>query len=432
MRLGNIARHGLANTAIGLVPFVSAMAAMVVGVTTAQAGGFGVREQSAYGQGSSFAGMAAPGASISSMYWNPAAVTTATSATVEGNVTGVFPESELNVDPSRSTLSRLGITGNGGNVGEIGVVPTTYFAVPLTDQFFVGLSVNAPYGFSTTSDTPWVGMTSHLNAQATAINVTPIMGIKFNDMVSVAFGVQVQYFDVEIETALRPTAVPPKQTIKGDSTDVGIVAGITLTPFDGTTIGIGYRSQIDTSLDGTQSFDVPVPTPRGTIRAGNYAISADVELPQMISVGLRQRVNEAFTFMAGMEWTDWSSIQTVPFVGSPAGSALALNFEDGWFFSAGGEYKFNPNLTLRAGLGYEISPTTDEDRSMRLPDADRVWASIGASYNWNEQLSFDAGYSHIFVDDASVDETTAGVRYAGTADGSADIISLGVRYKFGG
>ena len=33
----------------------------VVGVATAQAGGFAVREQSAYGQGSSFAGMAAPG-----------------------------------------------------------------------------------------------------------------------------------------------------------------------------------------------------------------------------------------------------------------------------------------------------------------------------------------------------------------------------------
>ena len=31
-----------------------------------------------------------------------------------------------------------------------------------------------------------------------------------------------------------------------------------------------------------------------------------------------------------------------------------------------------------------------DDRSMRLPDADRVWASIGASYNWNERLSIDA------------------------------------------
>jgi long-chain fatty acid transport protein len=414
------------------ISFASTIVAMAAGVATAEAGGFAVREQSAYGQGSSFAGMAAPGDSISSMFWNPAAVTTVTGMTVEGNVTAVFPDSELDVDPTRSTLTALGITGNGGNVGETGIVPASYFAVPLTDQFYVGLSVNAPYGFSTTSNAPWVGMFSHLDAEATSVNVTPVVGIKFNDMVSAAIGMQVEYFDVEIETALAPFAAPPRQRIEGDSTNVGLVAGLTLTPFDGTTIGIGYRSQVEHSLGGSQTFDIPVQTPLGTIPAGSFPISADVTLPDLVSVGVRQRINDAFTVMAGMEWANWSNIQAVPFTGSPARTSLALNFDDGWFFSLGGEYKFNPNWSFRAGLGYEIAPTTDEHRSMRLPDADRVWASIGASYNWNEQLSIDAGYSHIFVDDAPVDETTAGIRYAGTAEGSADIISLGVRYKFGG
>jgi long-chain fatty acid transport protein len=408
------------------------MAAAVAGIAPAEAGGFAVRGQSAYGEGSSFAGMAAPGDSISSMFWNPAAVTTATGMTVEGNVTAVFPRSELDVDPTRSTLTAFGITGNGGNVGETGIVPAGYFATPITDEFYFGMSVTAPYGFGTTSDVPWVGMFSHLDAETTSINVTPVAGIKFNDMISVAVGMQVQYFDVDIETALAPTAVPPRQRLEGDATDVGLVAGLTLTPFDGTTIGIGYRSAIENSLSGSQTFDIPVVTPIGTIPAGTYPISADVTLPETVSVGVRQRINDAFTVMAGMEWTNWSRIQTVPFAGSPAGTSLALNFDDGWFFSVGGEYKFNPNLTLRAGLGYEIAPTTDEHRSMRLADADRIFASIGASYNWNERLSIDVGYSHLFVDDAPVDETTAGIRYAGTAEGSADVISLGVRYKFGG
>ena len=145
--------------------FASTVVAMAAEIATAKAGGFAVREQSAYGEGSSFAGMAAPGDSISSMFWNPAAVTTATSMTVEGNVTAVFPKSELDVDPSRSTLSAFGITGSGGNVGEIGIVPATYFAVPLTDEFYFGMSVTAPYGFATTSDAPWVGMFSHLDAR---------------------------------------------------------------------------------------------------------------------------------------------------------------------------------------------------------------------------------------------------------------------------
>jgi long-chain fatty acid transport protein len=409
--------------------FASVLAMSVAEIATAHAGGFAVREQSAYGQGSAFAGMAAPGDSISSMFWNPAAVTTVTGMTVEGNLTGVFPRSKLDVDLSRSTLAAL---GNGGNVGEIGVAPGAYFAMPVNERLYLGISFNAPYGFSTTSDRPWVGMISHLDAEAVSLNATPVVGFKFNDVISAAVGMQIQYFDVDIATALAPTANPPRQRLQGDTTDVGFVAGITLTPFDGTTIGVGFRSSIEQSLDGSQTFDIPVRTAIGTIPAGAFPISADVTLPETISLGLRQRINESFTMMAGMEWTNWSRIQTVPFSGSPAGSNLALNFDDGWFFSVGGEYKFNPEWTFRAGLGYEISPITDEDRSMRLPDADRVWASIGASYNWNERLTVDFGYSHIFVDDAPVDETTSNVRYAGTAEGSADIISLGVRYKFGG
>lgn len=405
---------------------------MVAEVATAEAGGFAVREQSAYGQGSSFAGMAAPGDSISSMFWNPAAVTTVTSTTIEGNLTAIFPRSELDVDPTRSTLTALGITGNGGNVGETSIVPAGYFAVPVTDEFYIGLSVTAPYGLATTSHAPWVGMFSHLDAKVVSINATPVLGFKLNDMISVGIGMQIEYFDVDIETALAPTAMPPRQRLKGDDVNAGFVAGVTLTPFDGTTIGIGYRSMVKHSLNGGQSFGIPVVTPIGTISAGTYPVSADITLPETVSIGVRQRINDALTVMAGMEWANWSRIQTVPFGGSPARTSLALDFDDGWFFSLGGEYKYDPNWTFRAGLGYEIAPTTDEHRSMRLPDADRVWASIGASYNWNERLSIDAAYAHLFVDDAPVDETTANIRYAGTAEGRVDIISLGVRYKFGG
>ncbi|WP_157014643.1 OmpP1/FadL family transporter [Mesorhizobium xinjiangense] len=407
----------------------TALAAMVAGIATADAGGFAVREQSAYGQGSSFAGMAAPGDSISSMFWNPAAVTIVDGIVVEGNVTGIFPRSKLDVEPTRSTLAPLGF-GNGGNVGEIGVVPTAYFAMPVNDRLYFGLSINAPYGLATTSDAPWVGMISHLEAEAVSFNATPIVGVKINDMLSIAVGLQVQYFDVDIKSALAPIAGPPKQRVSGDDWGIGFVAGLTFTPMDGTTIGIGYRSMIKQSLEGTQSFDIPVGG--GLVPAGSYPIGADIDLPETISVGLRQRITESFTMMAGMEWTNWSRIQTVPFEGSPVGADLALNYEDGWFFSLGGEYKYNPELTLRAGVGYEIAPTEDEHRSIRLPDADRIWASVGASYDWNEKLSLDLGYSHLFVDDGPIDETTAGIRYAGTAEGSVDIISVGFRYKFGG
>ena len=52
----------------------SALGLLVIATAQADAGGFAIREQSAYGQGTSFAGIAAGGA-LSSMFWNPATIT---------------------------------------------------------------------------------------------------------------------------------------------------------------------------------------------------------------------------------------------------------------------------------------------------------------------------------------------------------------------
>src|SRR5689334_6767429 len=53
----------------------AALCATVLGSGTAQAGGFYVHEQSTYFEGTAWAGAAAGGPSLSSMFWNPATIT---------------------------------------------------------------------------------------------------------------------------------------------------------------------------------------------------------------------------------------------------------------------------------------------------------------------------------------------------------------------
>lgn len=396
----------------------------------AQAGGFALREQSATLQGGSFAGAAAPGPSLSSMFWNPATVTTARGFQSESHGTIVMPSSELDVDAA--TLSPFGF-GNGGDVGIDGFVPSSYVAYQVNDQLYLGISINAPYGLATKSETPWVGQFDHYRAQVFSTTVTPTVGYKINEMISVGAGVQVQYFDVDIQTAIAATPNPAVQRLEGDDVGFGFTAGVTLTPFQGTEIGIGYRSGISHTLEGTQAFEA------GALSAlGRVPITADVDLPQSVTIGLRQRVTDQFTLLAGAEWTDWSALGTIPIEGSPVpgGANLTFEYQDGFYFSLGGEYAYNENLTLRAGLGYEISPVEDEHRSMRLPDSDRIWASIGATYAFNDRFSIDAAYTHLFVDDAPLDVTTATpggpIGYSGTAEGDVDIFAVSLRYKLGG
>ena len=90
---------------------------------------------------------------------------------------------------------------------------------------------------------------------------------------------------------------------------------------------------------------------------------------------------------------------------------------------------------MRAGVAYEESPIDTEIRSTRLPDNDRIWASIGATYQWNDKLSFDVAYTHIFAsgDDIRIvpgQQDFDGLPFVADVDSSVDIISAAVRYRW--
>src|SRR5271166_3730714 len=67
----------------------TALVAGAAAIGEAQAGAFGIREQSTYFQGDAYAGAAA-GGDISSMYWNPAATATLPGFNSSSSYTGIF------------------------------------------------------------------------------------------------------------------------------------------------------------------------------------------------------------------------------------------------------------------------------------------------------------------------------------------------------
>ena len=118
---------------------------------------------------------------------------------------------------------------------------------------------------------------------------------------------------------------------------------------------------------------------------------------------------------------------------------LPLDYEDGWFFSARWRIQVNTAVEVRAGLGLrDRRRSTLENRSPRLPDSDRVWLSVGTTYAWSDQLSFDLAYTHIFsVGDTDINVApgnplfaTRGVVLAADVDSSVDIVSASVKYRW--
>src|SRR5664280_2193619 len=68
----------------------SGIGVLLAATADANAGGLAVREQSAWGQGSSFAGVAA-GGSLSAMFWNPATMTQQAGLQSESSLSGILP-----------------------------------------------------------------------------------------------------------------------------------------------------------------------------------------------------------------------------------------------------------------------------------------------------------------------------------------------------
>ena len=114
-----------AGTALGL---------LVIATAQASAGGFAIREQSAYGQGTSFAGVAAGGA-LSSMFWNPATMTQVPGIQSETDVSGLIPYTRAH---SGSRQLVLGAFGGTTNTADAAFVPASYMSYQFSPNLWLG------------------------------------------------------------------------------------------------------------------------------------------------------------------------------------------------------------------------------------------------------------------------------------------------------
>jgi len=411
--------------------------AALLSIQGAQAGGFGVREQSAAGQGASFAGVAA-GGSPASMFWNPATMTQFNGMVSEMDAALVFPKSR---QTGFGTLNAFGFTGPVDNSGESALVPASYTTWQLNDRFWIGLSTNSPFGLGVGfANKAWAGAAYAESTTLRTYNAAPSIAYKVTDWLSVGAGVQIQYATANLTSfnGVGGLASPNTFLISGDGWGWGFTAGATFTPWATTQIGVGYRSQINQTIEGlliaTGGFSTP------------GSVKTSVKLPDIVSVGLRQGLGNGFTLLGTFEWTNWSRIGTSRITQTSGADALAASsspitlpfqYDDGYFYAIGLEYALTPTWTVRTGFAYEQSPITDRVRTPRLPDNDRYWYSVGATNKLTDRITVDLGYSYIDVKDTAINITgpsnpwfIPGVAYTGTADSYVHILSFGAKYRW--
>lgn len=422
---------------------LASVSAVALGAASAaHASSFSLRSgQSAEGLGMAFAGAASGGIGLGAMAWNPATITLFPGRNSQLNATYILPRAEYEVtDPATLGIAAgLGIPAGTGNIGGNGAfVPASYTNFRVGD-LFIGWTTGAPYGLSSKPENQ-NSLATFYNRSASirTLNLSPTIGWQVNDWLALGAAVQFQYIDISLKRAL--TTVPatittvPSTTLEGDNLAFGFRVGAVLTPWEGATIGISYRSAIEHDLEGALTPGV------GALAGLNIPITARLHLPDSITVGYSQVLNDRWTVHLGGEWTNWSVFDNIP-IRLAANGAIqnTLNFEydDSVYVAAGVEYAWNDRLTLRAGLGYEWSAVSDRVRTVIISDNDRLWVSAGVGYQVTDKLRVDAGYSHLFVEDAPVTLTAASgnpsfqtLPYVAEAQPSVDIFSVSLTYRW--
>jgi long-chain fatty acid transport protein len=405
---------------------LASAAVVALSVGAAHAGAFSSRQQSVVGAGQAYAGVAAPGIGLSGMFWNPAIVASMPGRNSEWNLFGVMPQTRLNnvtfgatsTVPALSAgaLAAMNGRGNAGEVGTSLLTTASYNNFQINESLFLGLSINAPYG-SGTNPGLWGGSWDITRSRVFSVNVQPVVGYRINEQFSVAVGAQIQHFRFTQEQGISPFGPLANQLGKVTGNDIGFgfTAGLSFTPVAGTSFGIGYRSAVDHRLKGTQSYGANITSPvtgAVLIPAGSYNVTADLATPQSVTFSARQQIG-AFSISGTAEWRNWSALGVVAVAGSPTGTQLVLNYRDGWFFSVGGDWRMNDSLTVRAGIGYEMTPVRDQFRTLTVPDSNRLWLGAGATWDVNNWLSISGSYTYIHFQSERINRSNTYIIGAG-------------------
>ena len=408
----------------------------------AQAAGFGLAEQSGSGLGNAYAGAAAIAEDASTVYSNPAGMTYVLGTQAVGALHLIKPNVEFNNDGQSKAGTFRPIGGDGGNAGDLAFVPNMYFKMDINDSVKFGIGVNAPFGLKTEYDKNWLGRFQGIKSELKTININPALAFKVNGQLSLGAGVSVMYAKAELTSAVNIGAAERSSKVEGDDFGFGFNFGAIYQITPDTRIGASYRSKVEQKLEGKAKSNFTglnlIPT-----RTLNTDVTANVTLPENISVSAFSRLNDKWDLLGDVTWTRWSQFDELRIVRNNGTNSTLIVTPENWDntmrYSVAVNYHYSDTLKLRAGLAYDEGAASTAFRTVRIPDNDRKWLSFGAGWQATPSTKFDIGYAHLFISDTDIDDNQSVPvapsligkgRVSGDYDASVDVLSMQVTHNF--
>ena len=441
-----------------------------VAVSTAFAAGFQLTEQSSLGAGRAYAGAGIVGDDLSAVHYNPAGMTLLEGTRFQAGGVWIGINADYDGNDGTSENGRL----------KCQMIPAGYVTHQVNDKVWLGFAMTVPYGMGTEYDRNWEGNQRGTSAKIYTFDMNPNIAYKVSDFISIGGGISVQYAKAKLGMGMGE--IPNMGGIghaklEADSWDWGYNLGIMISPTDKLRFGLAYRSAIKHDADGhtdlsnsqllnslvgldsvTVGSEASLKTPdtimltgtweateklrlSGLIRWANWSNFDKLKINNGVSNGMLSLINNAASSaiqeMLINKQIDLS--QAMALQGYLAGAQGQLkqtvienDWQDTWLFSIGADYKINSDFTVRGGIAYETSPIDDESTRMAvIPDTDRVWLSLGASWYATKDLQFDVGATYLMgIGDKDLYDRVGGKKIGEYDTLDAYLVGVQMQYRF--
>ena len=257
-------------------------------------------------------------------------------------------------------------------------------------------------------------------------------------------GAASQYFKYGLSTlgmGAYSSSVPGSDAVaaklKGDKWGYGWNVGLVYEFNENNRIGLAYHSHVDIKFDGDFSSDIP-----NNPKIGGGKLT--LPLPAYWEIAGYHQMLPRFAVTYSIKRTEWSRFSELrAYRGDMELFKKKENFSDTTRIALGFIYDVNDALTLRTGIAHDETAVSKGYHSMSIPDTDRTWYTVGATYRFTPNLSLDAGFAYIkgrnltFTETENIlDISLSGHRVLVPATAnvssksSATLYGLGLNYRF--
>lgn len=354
--------------------------------------GFGIFEQgtAAMGMAGAFTAQADDG---SAMYHNVGGLAFQQEGSFDLGVTLItFSEADF-----EGNAPFPGTDATGEQESQIFFPPHVYWVRPVTDRFTFGVSLNSPFGLTTSWDNvdQWAGRFLSYEAELQVVDLGANFGYRVTDTFGVGVGVLGRASTVQL--ARRAGTINPFTFNVVDVADVtlesdldfgyGFQVGLLHKVNNSFSWGLSYRSSVEVDYSGEGRLD-QISTGNAQLDAAVAAslplgvdlpIETAIDFPDQASLGLAFALTQYTVLEVDVNWTGWSSFDsvTIDFTTADAlDSELPQGWDDAYNYRVGVRWD-SGDSEWRLGYVYDESPQPDEGVSPLLPDANRNGITLG-------------------------------------------------------